>query len=88
MTTPGLHTFKIYDRGTRDGGDELCGGDGEVIGFFTEHELPYAYEPCVFSVSIHEVTGSVGVVFKCDDYLPEEDVLAYLRGKELAGYDE
>lgn len=91
VTTPTLQTFKIYFDGTHDDSDDW---DGDLVDFFTEQPMPYAYEQWTYeggdqaalALRLRSITGQVALSFTesfCDEQLENEDVLTYLCGEAI-----
>lgn len=86
VTTPELHTFKLYCDGAVEGGDDDC---GEIYCCFATQPLPYApgHPALPFglqpSISLNEYTGSVALRLMVDDDLDEEGIVAYLCGAAI-----
>lgn len=91
VTTPTLQTFKIYFDGTHDDSDDW---DGDLVDYFTEQPIPYAYEQWTYqggdqaalAFRLHSITGRVALAFTesfCGEKLEDEDVLTYLCGEAI-----
>jgi hypothetical protein len=83
VTTPELHTFKLYCEGAIEGSDDDC---GDIYSYFATQPLPYApwqsdgLQP---TISLNEYTGSVALRLLVDDDLDEDGIVAYLCGAAI-----
>jgi hypothetical protein len=90
-------TFKLYHRGTCEGGDEDM---SEMFGYFSDARLPYAHygvganklddSPIelrlFFAMAPNVYRGSVALNLKWDDELGPADAVRYLRGEPITSF--